>query len=99
MLADVAAPGPRRRPDGQGGARVLPAMLWWPVGPLAMIGSEPRQARKGAAVAADSCAGVWLTGPPPSSMFSPSVFPEAAAAARSVRPDRKSTRLNSSHVA
>jgi len=32
------------------------------VGPLAMIGCEPRQARKGAAVAADSCAGVWLAG-------------------------------------
>jgi len=30
------------------------------VGPLAMIGCEPRQARKGAAVTADSCAGVWL---------------------------------------
>jgi len=32
------------------------------VGPLAMIGCEPRQARKGAAVTADSCAGVWLAG-------------------------------------
>ena len=30
------------------------------VGPLAMILCQPRQARKGAAVAADSCAGVWL---------------------------------------
>jgi len=29
-------------------------------GPLATIGCEPRQARKGAAAAADSCAGVWL---------------------------------------
>ena len=29
-------------------------------GPLATIGCEPRQARKGATVAADSCAGVWL---------------------------------------
>ena len=32
------------------------------VGPLAMIGCEPRQTRKGAAAAADSCAGVWLAG-------------------------------------
>ena len=30
------------------------------VGPLAMTGYEPRQARKGATVVADSCAGVWL---------------------------------------
>ncbi len=30
------------------------------VGPLATIGCKPRQARKGATVAADSCAGVWL---------------------------------------
>ncbi len=30
------------------------------IGPLAMTGCEPRQARKGAAAAADSCAGVWL---------------------------------------
>jgi len=27
-----------------------------------MIGCEPRQARKGATVTADSCAGVWLAG-------------------------------------
>jgi len=31
-----------------------------------MIGSEPRQARKGATVITDSCAGVWLSGSPPS---------------------------------
>jgi len=30
------------------------------VGPRAMIGYEPRQARKGATVVADSCAAVWL---------------------------------------
>ena len=30
------------------------------IGPLATITCEPRQARKGAAVASDSCAGVWL---------------------------------------
>ena len=30
------------------------------VGPLAMIPCKPRQARKGAAVAGDSCAEVWL---------------------------------------
>jgi len=29
-------------------------------GPLATISCEPRQARKGAAAAVDSCAGVWL---------------------------------------
>jgi len=29
-------------------------------GPLATIRREPRQARKGATVVADSCAGVWL---------------------------------------
>ena len=29
-------------------------------GPLATASCEPRQARKGATVAADSCAGVWL---------------------------------------
>ena len=36
-----------------------------PGGPSAMIGSEIRQARKGATVVADSCAGVWLSGLPP----------------------------------
>ena len=30
------------------------------VGPLAMVGYEPRQARKGATVVAEPCAGVWL---------------------------------------
>jgi hypothetical protein len=30
-----------------------------------MIGSEIRQARKGATVVADSCAGMWLSGLPP----------------------------------
>ena len=30
------------------------------VGPLATKNCEPRQARKGAAVTADSCAEVWL---------------------------------------
>ena len=34
-------------------------------GPLAAIGSEPRQARKGATVVTDSGAGVWLLGSPP----------------------------------
>lgn len=29
-------------------------------GPLAMIGSKPRQALTGATVTADSCAGMWL---------------------------------------
>ncbi len=33
-----------------------------PFGPLATIGYEPRQARKGATVVIDSCAGVWLIG-------------------------------------
>ena len=33
-----------------------------PAGFLAMIGSELRQARKGATVTADSCAEVWLVG-------------------------------------
>ena len=33
-----------------------------PVGPSATIRCEPRQARKGAAAAADSGAGVWLAG-------------------------------------
>ena len=37
-----------------------------PIGPLATITCEPRQARKGATVAGDSCAGVWLVGSPPS---------------------------------
>ena len=32
------------------------------VGPPAMISYEPRQARKGATVIADSCAEVWLVG-------------------------------------
>ncbi|EED36278.1 DNA polymerase III, gamma and tau subunit [Luminiphilus syltensis NOR5-1B] len=36
-----------------------------PDGPLAAIGSEPRQARKGATVITDSGAGVWLSGLPP----------------------------------
>lgn len=33
-----------------------------PFGPLATMSREPRQARKGATVAAKSCAGVWLIG-------------------------------------
>ena len=36
-----------------------------PVGPLAMIICELGQARKGAAAADDSCAGMWLAGLPP----------------------------------
>ena len=35
-----------------------------PVGPLAMISYEPRQARKGATVVANSCAAVRLAGLP-----------------------------------
>ena len=35
------------------------------VGPLATVDCEPRQVRKEAAVAIDSCAEVWLTGLPP----------------------------------
>ncbi len=33
-----------------------------PVGPPATINREPGQARKGAAAAVTSCAGVWLAG-------------------------------------
>ena len=33
-----------------------------PAGPLATIDGKLRQARKGATVAIDSCAGVWLVG-------------------------------------
>ncbi|KEQ12165.1 hypothetical protein GZ78_27330 [Endozoicomonas numazuensis] len=33
-----------------------------PVGPLAMVNCELRQARKGATVAVTPCAGVWLAG-------------------------------------
>ena len=33
-----------------------------PAGSLAMLGSELRQARKGATVIADSCAEEWLVG-------------------------------------
>jgi len=33
-----------------------------PVGPLAIISCELRQARKGATVTAKLCAGVWLAG-------------------------------------
>ena len=36
-----------------------------PVGPPAMIICEFGQARKGAAAADDSCAGMWLMGSPP----------------------------------
>lgn len=38
-------------------------------GPLAMISCEPRQARKGATVVIDLCAGMWLVGPPPNLAF------------------------------
>ena len=41
-----------------------------PVGPLATISREPGQARKGAAAAVTSCAGVWLAGSTSSSAFS-----------------------------
>jgi len=34
-------------------------------GPPATIGCKPRQVRKEATVAADSCAGVWLAKSPP----------------------------------
>ncbi len=33
-----------------------------PVGPLATLDDEPRQARKGATVIVKVCAGVWLAG-------------------------------------
>ena len=36
-----------------------------PIGSLATILSRPGQARKGAAKANDSCAGMWLVGLPP----------------------------------
>ena len=36
-----------------------------PIGPLATTSCEPRQARKGAAAAVTSGAGVWLVGAPP----------------------------------
>ena len=36
-----------------------------PIGPPAMINCELRQARKGATVTIDSCAGMWLVGLPP----------------------------------
>ncbi len=32
------------------------------IGPLAVVGNEPRQARKGAAAVTDPGAGVWLVG-------------------------------------
>lgn len=35
------------------------------IGPFAMLSRKPRQARKGAAVAVDVGAGVWLIGLPP----------------------------------
>ena len=35
------------------------------IGPLATIAGEPGQARKGAATACDSCAGMWLVRLPP----------------------------------
>ena len=35
------------------------------IGPLAVIHSEPRQARKGATVGVNACAGVWLVRAPP----------------------------------
>jgi hypothetical protein len=38
------------------------------LGPFAMIGRKLRQARKGATVATDSCAGVWLGRLPPVSL-------------------------------
>ena len=40
------------------------APLGDPGGPLATPGSEPRQARKGATVVTDACAGVRLLGSP-----------------------------------
>merc|ERR1712146_461462 len=44
--------------------------LWWAFGPPAMILCEPGQARKGAAAADDSCAGMWLEAcHPNSSLF------------------------------
>ena len=39
------------------------------VGPLATIRCKPRQARKGATVAADSCAGMWLARLPPNYIY------------------------------
>src|SRR5690606_7948742 len=46
-------------------ARISRVRYGAPVGPLATIRREPGQARKGAAVAVPSCAGVWLAGLPP----------------------------------
>ncbi len=39
---------------------IFPDFMVDRIGSLAMICCKPRQARKGAAAAADSCAGVWL---------------------------------------
>ena len=42
-----------------------------PIGSLATILSRPGQARKGAAKANDSCAGMWLVGLPPKFSVTP----------------------------
>ena len=43
------------------------------VGPHAMISYEPRQARKGATVVANSCAEVWLARAATAYQFNPSL--------------------------
>lgn len=43
-------------------AAMASGVMVGPVGPLATISREPGQARKGAAAAVTSCAGVWLAG-------------------------------------
>ena len=43
------------------------------VGPHAMISYEPRQARKGATVVANSCAEVWLARVATAYQFNPSL--------------------------
>ena len=66
-----------------------------PIGPLATIDCEPRQARKGAAVTIDSSAGVWLLGLPPNLVNSLMSY---IALARKWRPRTFSQLVGQDHI-
>jgi len=51
-------------------------------GPLATLTGEPGQARKGAAVVRDVCAGVWLVESPPIFLLSLVLIPDMISSAK-----------------
>ncbi len=68
------------------------------VGSLATIRCKPRQVRKGATVAADSCAGMWLAQFPPNLLFSSESLMAYQVLARKWRPQNFTQLVGQTHV-